>query len=36
MPGYGSTAMSAHFAKDDETAIATGQTIMLALGAKAN
>ena len=36
MPGYGSIAMSADFAKDSETAIATGQTIMRASGAKAN
>jgi hypothetical protein len=36
MPGYGSIAMSADFAKDNETAIATGQTILRASGAKAN
>jgi len=36
MPGYGSIAMSADFAKDNETVIATGQTILRASGAKAN
>jgi len=36
MPRYGSIAMSADFAKDNETAIATGQIIMRASGAKAN
>jgi hypothetical protein len=36
MPDSESIAMSANFAQDNETAIATGQTIMLASGAKAN
>lgn len=36
MPGYGSIAMSAHFAKDNETELATGHTIVRASGAKAN
>ncbi len=36
MPDAGSIAMSANFAQDNETAIATGQTIMLASSAQAN
>jgi len=36
MPDYGSIAMSADFAKDNETELATGQAIVRASGVKAN
>jgi hypothetical protein len=36
MKDYESVAMSADFAKENETEFATGQTIVCASGAKAN